>query len=307
MVPAFFHSVTVTFLAVSQRGVALEKIRVDHAARAINFDTIVHAAVAGPTVFANAENIVFELDNCHRIIFAFGAALMQEGVHRGVDTDDLWIAAEHPAEPGEAVTTHIHEHAAAALVHVIEPIAVRAGMLFALLHHVDRADGVFIHELADALVLGCETKFLGIHEFHAGFVAGVDHFIGLFKGHRERFLDDDMLAGLGRAEDCAMMEVVRNADVHNVAIRLANGAFQVGERFGNVMFLREGLRSLWIARVNGDDFRIWNKTRVGFQVNVGNESGAEQRDFGFWHAGIDSEGGWIRHADFANAFWEDAK
>src|SRR5437016_10456830 len=100
--PAFggaglFHRVTISFFAVSQRGVAHEQVGIDHAGVAINLDTVVHAAVLRPTVLRHADRAALELDYTYRIHLGARAFLVnQAALHVRIDAADFWSAAEHP-------------------------------------------------------------------------------------------------------------------------------------------------------------------------------------------------------------------
>ena len=159
-----------------------------------------------------------------RVVFAFRPRLVPHRVHRRPDALHRRVAAEHPAEPAEGVAAHVHQHAAAGLVDVPEPVAVGARVLLELLQHVDVADGALLHQRADALVLRREAQLLGVHQLPLVLAADGDHLVGLFERHAQRLLDDDVAAAVCGAERGLVMEEVRQADVDDLAVGLGEEA-----------------------------------------------------------------------------------
>ena len=125
------------------------------------------------------------------------------------------------------MTAHVHQRAAAGLVHVVKPFAVRPGMFLALAHLKDFPDRAFVHQFADALVLRREAKFLGVHQLPIRRLAGRDHLVRFLEVHRKRLFDDHMFAGLGRREHGAVVQKIGDANVHHVAAGLRNGFVEV--------------------------------------------------------------------------------
>ena len=190
------------------------------------------------------------------------------------------------------MAAHVHDRAAAGLFDVVEPVAVRPAVLFALAHLEDPADGPLVHELADPLVFGGKAKLLGVAELPLGRTAGGDHFVGLIQVEGQGFLNDDMFAGVGGGEHGPVMQGIGEADVHHVAAGLRDGGVQVGEGLGDAVFPGKGARASRFAGVNGHDLGVRHKPLVGFDVNIGDETGPEQCDFGLVHDPNDvAEGG----------------
>jgi hypothetical protein len=64
------------------------------------------------------------------------------------------------------VAAHVHENAAAGLLHIPKPGRVRPEMFFGLLDHVNLAERAFVGHLLGFDVFGSEEQFLGIHQQH---------------------------------------------------------------------------------------------------------------------------------------------
>ena len=142
------------------------------------------------------------------------------------------------------MAAHVHEHAAARLLHIVEPVAVRARVLLQLLEHVDVAYRALLHEPPHALVLRREAQLFRVHQLATGRVAGRNHLVGLFERHAQRLFDDHVLSGSGGRQRGSMMQQVGKADVHDFAVRLGDRAIDVGEPMRNVVPRGKRLRPL---------------------------------------------------------------
>ena len=160
------------------------------------------------------------------------------------------------------MATHIHQSAAAGLVEIIKPIAVRTRMLLALPHVEDFPDRVFLDEFAHPLVLGRETQLLGIHEFAVGGFHGGDHVVGFFEGEAQWLLDDDVFAGFRGRHHRAMVQDIGQANVHHIASGLGDCFLEAGEGFRDAMLLRKGLCPFASARIDRDDLCFRDKSVI---------------------------------------------
>ena len=79
------------------------------------------------------------------------------------------------------------------------------------------------------------------------------------------------------------MEEVRQTNVDDVTAGLRDRLVQFREPSGNVMFLRERLRAIRISRKDGDHFGLGHEPVIGLDMNLRDETGAEQGDFRFGH------------------------
>ena len=89
------------------------------------------------------------------------------------------LTPEQHAERVRQPVPHVQQHAAARLVHIPEPVAVRAEVFFALLDEEDAAKCPFVHQLLGPDILGGEAQLLGIHQQHARLATGGNHLVGL--------------------------------------------------------------------------------------------------------------------------------
>ena len=111
-----------------------------YAGFAENFDTVVHAAAARPTIFDEADGAVGELQNAERIVFGFGFVVVNVSAHLAVNGFD-WRASQKKIAEGDAVAAEIHQRAASGAIDVPEPRAVRAKVFFALFDEIDFCEG----------------------------------------------------------------------------------------------------------------------------------------------------------------------
>ena len=75
-----------------------------------------------------------------------------------------------------------------------------------------------VDELADRQPRGVEAVHERLHEAHSCGIAGGDHALGLGRGHGQRLLAQDVLAGPGRRHRPLRVEVVRQRDVDGVDV-----------------------------------------------------------------------------------------
>ena len=181
------------------------------------------------------------------------------------------------------MATHVHQRAATGLIEVVEPVAVRAGVLFALSQVIDRSERAFAHELPNTLVLRREAQFLGVHQLPIMSLARRDHLVSLFEGEAERLLDDDVLAGVRGSDRDVRVQVVRYADVRDVAVCTCKRLVEIGEPTRNPVLLCERARVLLAPRIDAGQLGIGNEAVVGLGMDVGDEPGADQEDFGSAH------------------------
>ena len=132
---------------------------------------------------------------------------------------------KHPAEEFDRVAAHVHRHAAAAEVRVVEPGGVRPVVLLHLLDKVRLAEGPGVDQLLQPDVLRGEAQLLGVHELHPACAAGVDHAVALGEVHGHGLLDDDVLAGRRRRHDGLAMQIIGQAQARRAGSRAA-GTFR---------------------------------------------------------------------------------
>ena len=89
-------------------------------------------------------------------------------------------------------------------------------MLLGLPDQVHLPERALVSEFLRADVLRREADLLRIHQQHPSGGARADHFVGLAQRPGERFLADDVLAGLGRGDGDVSVQRVRRRDAHHV-------------------------------------------------------------------------------------------
>ena len=82
-----------------------------------------------------------------------------------------------------------------------------------------------------------------------------------------------------RRDRGARVQVVGNADIHDLAAGLGERPIEIGEPPRDAVLRGEGPRALLAPRVDGDDLGFGHEARVRLGVNVGDEAGADQGNF----------------------------
>jgi hypothetical protein len=174
------------------------------------------------------------------------------------------------------MATHIEHHAAAGTADIPEPGRVGAGVFFGLSGKERFADRAFVDQLFDAYIFWGKQQLFGVHQQHAGFVAGRDHFVGLFKRDTQRFFDNDVFAGPGGIHNHLAVQVVRNADIDHIDIRFLQHGAVIAEGARDVAFLREMRRV--IRAGNSNDIGIMHPAGKCGMVNIADEPCSDDAD-----------------------------
>ncbi|MPN03560.1 hypothetical protein SDC9_150791 [bioreactor metagenome] len=140
------------------------------------------------------------------------------------------------------MAAHVHHDAAARLVALVEPAAVRAAVLLGLTQHVDAANRAALDDVAHALILRREAELLGVHQELSVLLAGGDHLVRLGQREAERFFHDNVLARVRGLDADAVMQVIRQTNVDNVAVDLGEQLIHVVVCGGNAELLCKMLR-----------------------------------------------------------------
>ena len=181
------------------------------------------------------------------------------------------------------MTAHVHQRSAAGSFPVVEPVAVRARVLLALTHEIDRSDGALAHQVTDPLVLRREAQLFGVHQLPVLRLARRDHLVGLLEREAQRLFDDDVPADLRRGDCDTRVQVVRQADVHDLAVRARDRLVDVREPLRDAVLQRERARPLVGPRIDANHFGVRDETVVGLGMDVRDESGTKQQDSGSAH------------------------
>ena len=88
----------------------------------------------------------------------------------------------------------------------------------------------------------------------------------------------------------AVMQEVRQADVDDVAVGFADQRVEIAEPSRDLPVRRKCLGPRGAAREDGRHLRIRHEAGVGLEVDVGDETGAEDGDFGRGHEFLQWQG-----------------
>ena len=233
----------------------MEQIGVSHAFGAMHLGPVVHAARLGPARLVEEEAAALELEDQQRVVLAPGLVAVHLGRELGVDRDDR-RPVHHPAGEGDAVAAHVREHTAAGAIDIPEVGRVRAVMLLRLLDEGRAAKRAGIEQRLHTHVLGREAHLLGIHEEHAGILAGRHHAVGLGHAQAHRLLQHDVLAGGGAVQHQRAVGVVGRADDHHVDVVALEQRAMVGAVVRETVSPGEGLGMARRRRRDPDQSRM---------------------------------------------------
>ena len=79
------------------------------------------------------------------------------------------------------------------------------------------------------------------------------------------------------------VQVVRQADVHDLAVRACDRLVEIREPSRDPVLVRKRAGTLLGPRIDANHFGVRHETVVGLGMNVRDESGTEQQDFGSAH------------------------
>src|SRR5262249_39325048 len=148
-----------------------------------------------------------KFENANRIIFSAGFVRMRISTHLAEHTLNGRLVQE-PMAKGDAMAPHVHQHAAAGLLHIPEPGSMRSEMFLTLFHQVNFSKSALISHLLGLDVLWSKEQLLGIHQEHPLPLADVDHLVCLFQRHAQGLFTDNMLSGPGDLCSHRAMEAV---------------------------------------------------------------------------------------------------
>ncbi len=275
---SFLDGVAVAVFAVGGQRVAHVQVGVGHAVGAEDLDAIVHAAAARPTVFDQCHRAVGELHDAQRIVFGLSLVAVNVGAHLAIDRLDGG-AIEEPVAEGDAVAAEVHEGAAAGAIHVPEPLAVRAEMLFALLDEIDFAEGAGVGHFFRLQVFRREDKLLAVHQQNAVAFGDGDHLLALRDGHGQGLFADDVFAGRGAVFGHLRVQAVRRGDGHHLDVFFFEHLAVVGEHARNVEFPGECGGVAGSGGSDGDDLGLVRHDLERCGVNVRLKLRSDDSDF----------------------------
>ena len=83
-----------------------------------------------------------------------------------------------------------------------------------------------------------------------------DHRVRFFEGQAQRLLDDHVPAGGDGVDREARVQVIRQADVDDVAVDPRECLLEIGQPARDAVLLRERARVVLGSRIDGDDLGI---------------------------------------------------
>ena len=200
------------------------------------------------------------------------------------DRHRLWVANQ-PERQVENVDADVDGGAAAAVLLVDK--AGAHGNPTATQHPTARMVDVTqragadlpLHGLGSAL----KAEMLRRHQRLAGFVTGRNHLVNVGGCGGQRFLTDDMLAGIERGNRQLGMIHVGRADINDVEIRVVDNIRRVGAQFGDAMLLAPALQHRVHHITASHHFGMFRRRPTG-HVGLSNATDADDTDFeGFAH------------------------
>src|SRR5699024_8678740 len=122
-----------------------------------------------------------------------------------------------------------------------------------------------------------EQLVVGAHQGDARLLDGVAHLHRLLGAQAQRLLAQDVLAGLGGGHDRGAVQVVRQADVHRVDLRILDQLEEVGVAGGAGLGGARG-EGLGVGVGDGDHAGAVGDRGVAREVGRGDAAGADEAD-----------------------------
>ena len=159
---------------------------------------------------------------------------------------------EQPPKILKRMTPHVQRHSPSAFLDIPKPIRMRPIVLLGLLHQIGLANRSLIHQPLQSQIFWAKAQLLGIHELHAGLLAGGDHAIGLLEISRQGFFADDVLARFGGRFGVFTMQVIRAPQHDHIHLFNRDKLPKVPKRFGYPVLFGEFVGVVGRRRCDGD-------------------------------------------------------
>src|SRR6185312_9320323 len=190
-------------------------------------------------------------------------------------------AAKKPVAKRDSVAAEVHQRAAAGALHIPEPIAVRAEVLFTLLDEVDLAEAALIGHFFGLNVFRREEELFRIGQQHAFALAGIDHLVCFGERYAKRLFANHVFPGVREIDGHLGMQVIRGRNRHHLDIGLLEHLFVILKHARDAILPGELLRIAGGRRCNGDDFRLLRHELKRCAVYVPFESRSDDSDLYF--------------------------
>ncbi len=254
------------------------QIGVGYAVFAEDFDAIVHAPSARPTVFDETNGTVREFEDAERIVLGFGLVGVNVGAHLAVNGFN-GRAAEKKIAEGDAVAAEVHERAAAGAIDVPKPGAVRAKMLFTLFDEINFSERAGVRHFLGLQIFWREEKLFAVHQQDAVLPRGGNHLFAFGDSHGERFFTDNVLA-CGSDVFCHLrVETVGRGDGDHFDVALFEHFAVIGEDARDAESLGQRRGVAGGGGGDGDDFRLVRHDLERRSVNIRLELRSDDADF----------------------------
>ena len=202
--------------------------------------------------------------------------LLAAGGHGGEGIPLVVLERQHEAHRMHA---EVHHAAAAAVFQQLGKRAVRAAVAFA------RADVQGLTELTalqNALCLaegGSEEPVLGVIDVLSKARGGIDHVLRILDGRCQRLFADDAVTGVQRLDGDIVVQEIRHADVHEVALALGDGGIIIVIDLvaGKAVALSQRLDAVGRAVADADDLHLVKQAAVAVGMKVGGKRRADQQ------------------------------
>lgn len=196
---------------------------------------VVHAPEGGlDAVLEGDESVgaVLDIDEVADGVMEVMVVAVGDGDVAVVEVAALVAIADEPAHEVDGVDGLVDDGAAA--LHLPSALPVAAGVVFGgtapgdvALGGLDGAEAAAVEGVLDEDGAGVVAVLEDDAERLAGLVGGVDHGLRLFHGDGHGLLREDVAAQLQGADSHGRVQVVRQADVHDVQLLLGDHLLEV--------------------------------------------------------------------------------
>jgi hypothetical protein len=258
----------------------------DRALGACDLVPEVHPAAEGPAHLELAHGAGLELDQRDRVVLVGDG--VDERVSVAEDLDRPVPLADEAPDDLDAVAAKVDDRAAAGQPPVPEPRRVGTRMRLARPDPRHVADRPALHRRDGLQGLGRVAEVLEVPAEDPGRLDRLEHPLGFLRRPTERLRAQDRLARLGHQPDDLLVQEVRQADDHDVRVRVVDRRLEVRRRVGDRPALAERVGPVLAPRVDDADPVAAALAVERVRVEVADQAGAEHRDGVGLHRAISS-------------------
>ena len=203
---------------------------------------------------------------------------VDEGVGPAHHLDGAVAFADEGADDLDAVAAHVDDGAAAGLLEVPEPRAVRPRVRLARADPQDIAQGPALHRRDGLQRLRGIDEVFEVAVEDAGLFDEIEHPLRLFGRAPERLRAKHGLAGFGGELHSLLVQMVRHADHDDVRLRVLDRLGHAGRPVRNVVLLGERPRAVFAAGEGDVDAVAAAPAVERRRVEHADKAGAEEGD-----------------------------